>query len=144
MKKGVDFIGITVSFYCHDGKGNYVMHKRGTNCRDEQGTWSFGGGTVELGESLDTALIREIQEEYGTTPIEHTCLGFDEKFRTLPDGTPTHWIGFRYLARVNPTEVTNNEADKHYELVWITLNDLPNQLHSQELGDLNKYRSQLC
>jgi hypothetical protein len=32
MKKGVDYIGVTVVFACHDGEGNYLFAKRGKNC----------------------------------------------------------------------------------------------------------------
>ncbi len=144
MKKGIDFVGITVSFYCHDGQGNYVMHKRGANCRDEHGTWSFGGGGLEFGETLDEAVVREIKEEYGIEPTEYTCLGFDEKFRQLADGTPTHWIGFRYLALVDAAKVYNSEPDKHDELQWVSLDAIPDNLHSQELRDLEKYHNQLA
>lgn len=52
MKPGVDFAGITVGIYCHDGDGNFALHKRSEHCRDECGTWTAGGGTMEFGESL--------------------------------------------------------------------------------------------
>ena len=32
LQGGVDYIGVTVVFYCHDGKGNFLMHKRSKNC----------------------------------------------------------------------------------------------------------------
>jgi 8-oxo-dGTP diphosphatase len=138
MKKGIDFIGITVSFYCHDGKGNYVMHKRGPNCRDEHGCWDFGGGGVEFGETLEQALVREIGEEYGVVPIEYQYLGHDEKFREH-NGVPTHWLGFRYIALVDREKVINNEPDKHEELHWVKLDDLPSPLHSLVPRDMEKY-----
>ena len=56
MQKGVDYIGITVSFVCHDGTGNYLMNKRSVNCRDEHGTWDFGGGGLEIGEKIEDCL----------------------------------------------------------------------------------------
>lgn len=142
MKKGVDYTGITVSFYCHDGDGNYVIHKRGQNCRDEQGTWSFGGGGLEFNETLTDAVVREVKEEFGADALEYTCLGFDEKFRTH-EGVATHWIGFRYVVLVDREKVFNNEPDKHDELMWVTLDNLPNPLHSQEATDLEKYRDKL-
>lgn len=37
LQRGIDFIGITCVFYCHDGQGNFLMHKRSKNCRDEIG-----------------------------------------------------------------------------------------------------------
>lgn len=43
MKPGVDYIGVCVVYLCHDGQGNFVMNKRGKNCRDEVGKWDIGG-----------------------------------------------------------------------------------------------------
>ncbi len=35
MKKGEDFTGVTIVYFCHDGNGNFLMKKRSANCRDE-------------------------------------------------------------------------------------------------------------
>lgn len=37
MKNGIDYIGVGVVFFCHDGGGNFLMNKRSKNSRDEQG-----------------------------------------------------------------------------------------------------------
>lgn len=50
MRPGIDFIGVSVSFFCHDDQDNFLLHKRGDQCRDEKGRWDFGGGRVEIGE----------------------------------------------------------------------------------------------
>lgn len=46
MKKGEDYIGIAVTFLCHDGNGNFLFNKRGANCRDENGRWDHGSGAM--------------------------------------------------------------------------------------------------
>lgn len=140
--KGIDFTGITVSFLCHDGAGNYVFHKRGSNCRDENGRWDTGGGGLKFGEKLDDALVREIEEEYGVKPLEVEYLGFDEVFREH-DGKPTHWLGFRYRALLDRENVINGEPDKHDEIGWFTFDNPPQPLHSQLEGVLDKYRDKL-
>jgi 8-oxo-dGTP diphosphatase len=139
MTKGMDYIGVTVSFYCHDGDGNYVMTKRSNKCRDEHGCWDFGGGGLRFGETLQDGLVREIKEEYDTDPKKVEFMGFDEVFREH-DGKPTHWISFRYRVRIDRSAVKNNEPEKHDELVWVRMNGLPQPLHSQVSATLDKYR----
>jgi len=42
------------------------MSKRSNKTRDEHGKWDPGGGSIEFGESIDSALKREVREEYCT------------------------------------------------------------------------------
>jgi 8-oxo-dGTP pyrophosphatase MutT (NUDIX family) len=56
LKRGVDYIGTTVSFIVHDGKGRVLLQKRSQNCRDERGKWDIGGGAVEFGENSQMQL----------------------------------------------------------------------------------------
>ena len=53
MQKGLDFIGVSVVYFCHDGKGNILMQKRGVKARDENGNWDIGAGGMELGDSIE-------------------------------------------------------------------------------------------
>lgn len=74
MIPGIDYTSIAVAFLCHDGQGNFAFHKRGPGARDLQGTWDCGGGKIEFGETPETALWREISEEYGCTGKNETYL----------------------------------------------------------------------
>jgi 8-oxo-dGTP pyrophosphatase MutT (NUDIX family) len=74
LRQGIDHIGVSVVFLCHDGKGNFLFHKRSDACRDEQGTWDCGGGGVELGDSVEDTLRKEIMEEYGAPVLAHEFL----------------------------------------------------------------------
>ena len=56
LKRGIDYIGVTVVFYCHDGAGRLLLHKRSVACRDEQGRWDVGGGSMEFGETFESLL----------------------------------------------------------------------------------------
>lgn len=138
MEKGIDYTGITISFYCHDGAGNYVMHRRNERCRDEHGRWDFGGGGLKFGETFEECLYREIKEEYGTVPLACTYMGHDEVFR-VHDERQTHWIGFRYKVHVDRDTVINGEPHKHDMIEWVTLDALPSPLHSQLPNQLTKY-----
>ena len=142
MVKGVDYIGVSVVFFCHDGQGNFVMHKRGEACRDERGRWDFGGGGLKFGEKIADALKREVFEEYAVEPLKVEPLGFDECFRD-ERGVPTHWICFRYKVLVDRSLVINNEPEKHEDLRWVTLDTLPSPLHSNIPQEIEEYGQKL-
>src|SRR3954471_17160876 len=91
MKKGVDCVGVSVVFFCHDGQGNVVMAKRSQNARDEQGRWDIGAGAVELHDTVEHTLRKEIKEEYNCEVISYDFLGFRDVHRTHK-GVSTHWI----------------------------------------------------
>ena len=58
MKRELIILVYQWLFRCHDGKGNYVMHRRNVNCRDEHGCWDFGGGGLKFGETIADGLSR--------------------------------------------------------------------------------------
>jgi len=76
MQKGFDYVGVTVSYICHDGEGNFLMNKRSINCRDEHGAWDFGGGGLDFGDTVEKTLYKEIKEEYCVEPSSHEFLGY--------------------------------------------------------------------
>ena len=142
MQKGIDHIGVAVSYYCHDGRGKYLMNKRGVNSRDEHGAWDFGGGGIEFGEKIEETLRRELKEEYCVEHITYSFIGFNDNFREQND-KKVHWIQFHYLVLVDPNEVKNGEPDKHDEIGWFTIDNLPSPLHSQTLKELEMYKDKL-
>ena len=142
MIKGIDYTGITITFYCHDGNGNYLFHKRSDKCRDEHGRWDCGGGGLKFNEKLLDGVTREVGEEFGTTPLDIEFLGCDEVFREH-EGKSTHWLAFRYRVLLDRDKVVNNEPDKHEELGWFTVNNLPEPLHSQIPTELEIYKDKL-
>lgn len=142
MQKGVDFTGVCVVYFCHDGDGNFVMSKRGTNCRDEQGRWDPGGGGLEYGDTVEATLRKEILEEYGTEVRSFDFLGFRDVHRNH-NGTRTHWIALDFKVLVDKDKVKNNEPHKFDEVKWFRLENLPEPLHSQFPVFLQQYNSRL-
>ncbi len=142
MKKGVDYIGITVGFLCHDGKKNFLFNKRSVNSRDEHGTWDFGGGGLDFGSSVEEVLLKELKEEYCVEPISYEFLGYEDFFREI-NGVKTHWISIDFLVLVNRNKVKNGEPHKFDEIGWFNLNELPSPLHSSISGILEKFKDKL-
>jgi 8-oxo-dGTP diphosphatase len=129
MKAGLDYPGVTTVFYCHDGQGNFLLHKRSQNCRDEQGRWDAGGGKLEFGVSLEENVLREVKEEYGCVGVIEEQLPPLDIFREH-DGAKTHWVAVTFFVRVNRDEARNNEPESIDEIGWFRLDNLPAPLHT--------------
>jgi 8-oxo-dGTP pyrophosphatase MutT (NUDIX family) len=89
---------LSLLFLRRDDEVLLAMKKQGFG----QGRWNGVGGKVELGETIEEAMIRETQEEIGVTPTIYEQVGeirFDEYFkavRTLMNVhifTASEWVG---------------------------------------------------
>lgn len=142
MKPGIDYVGTSVGFFCHDGNGNFVFHKRSQNCRDQRGTWDCGGGQLEFGEQPQEAMLRELKEEYGCAGVIDEVLPPNSCVTKYSDHT-THWVILPHIVRVNRDEVIIGEPKSMDEIGWFTLNNLPEPLHPGVISDLKQYKTYL-
>ena len=142
MKKGVDYTGISVVYFCHDGEGNYLFNKRSNNCRDEHGRWDCGGGGLDYGLTVEETLRKELKEEYGVEPLEYELLGWRDVFREQ-DGEKTHWLALDFRVLVDRSKVINGEPHKFDELTWAPFDQHPSPMHSQYPIAREKYRDKL-
>ncbi len=139
MNIGFDYVGITTPFYCHDGNGKILLHKRTTECRDEHNRWDAGSGKLEFNLSLEENVLKELEEEYGCKGKIESQLPAHDILREH-DGKKTHWIAVPFFIRVNPEDVKNNEPHKIAEIGWFELDKLPEPLHTGFAYTLNKYK----
>lgn len=133
MKTGVDTIGISTSFYCHNRKGEWLLHKRSDACRDERGMWDSGGGKVEFGLTLQENVLKEIQEEYCCSAIIEEQLPAITLIRNTSEGVLTHWIVVPFILLIPEEEEQNvriGDVEKISTLGWFSFNSLPHPLHS--------------
>ena len=137
LKKGVDFTGISCVFLCTDGKGNILLQKRSKNCRDEQGKWDNGAGSMEFNEeSFESVIRREIQEEYCAEVAKIQFCGA-RNVRRENEGVKTHWIALIHAVLIaHPEAVKIGEPEKCDEVAWFPMDNLPDNLHSQLLPQL--------
>ena len=138
MKAGIDYIGISTPFYCNDGKGNFLFHKRSVNCRDEQGNWDTGSGQLEFGLTPEENVLKEIKEEYGCGGVIQEGLPAHSIFR-IHNKMKTHWIAISFFVYIDPKEAHINDLDKIEKIEWHTLKDLPQPLHTGFAFTLKKY-----
>jgi 8-oxo-dGTP pyrophosphatase MutT (NUDIX family) len=142
MKKGEDYVGVTVNFFCHDGAGNYLFAKRGAGARDENGRWDTGGGGLDFGVTVDENLKKEIQEEYCTTVLDYEFLGYRDVHREH-NGKPTHWIALDFKVHVDRSLAKIGEPHKFDEMGWFPLTNPPSPLHSQLPIEFELYKGKL-
>ncbi len=96
---------------------NILMAHRASDRANYPGTWSFPGGHVEAGESLEEALVRELTEEIGVVATSWRQL---ERFRFAIDDVTFHvfvvdeWQG-------EPV----NMGREHSDLRWVNLAAAP-------------------
>lgn len=142
MKKGIDHVGVNVTYFCHDGKGNYLFNKRSDACRDEHGRWDPGGGGLELHDTVENTLRKEILEEYCTDILDYEFIGYRGVHREH-EGEKTHWIALDFKVLVDKEKVKNGEPHKFDAVEWFRLDNLPQPLHSQMQFCLEKYKDKL-
>jgi mutator protein MutT len=70
--------------------GTILLGRRSPERKAYPNRWSFPGGHVEEGESLDAALLREVREEVGVTPVMFRKLGVIEEPNPQANGKATY------------------------------------------------------
>ena len=88
----------------------------------ERGCWTIPGGAVEFGETIEDAIIREVQEEIGVRCGITKMLGITNHI--LP-GEGTHWVAPAFLVRILSGTPRNMEPDSHTRMEWFPIDSLP-------------------
>lgn len=139
MKAGFDYVGVSTPFYCNDGRGNFLLHRRSTKCRDEHGRWDPGSGKLEFGLTPEQNVLKEVREEYGCRGVIQKSVPAHTIFRTH-EGKKTHWIVLPFFVLVDPKKVKNNDPEKIEEIGWFRLSKLPKPLHIGFEFTLDKFK----
>ena len=143
IKKGEDYTGICIVYFCHDGAGNFILSKRKDTCRDEHGRWDPGGGGLEFNDTVENTLRQEIAQEYCTDVLSFEFLGYRDVHREH-NSKKTHWIALDFKVHVDRSKVKNGEPHKFEKIEWFNLENLPGPVHSQLPHFLEKYKAQLA
>lgn len=85
------------------------------------GKYVVPGGHVELGETLEAALRREVAEETGLSIHGITFVGVQEFINDPAFWQPRHFIFFDYACRTDAMEVYLNDEAQAY--VWVTVDE---------------------
>ena len=105
-----------------------------------QGKWSLPGGLVHLGERLEDAVRREVEEECGlNVHILDVCGVIDRVIRDpAPSGDGAgvryHWVIVDYVAE--PAGGVLQAASDAADARWVPLDDLPRYETTDGLADM--------
>jgi mutator protein MutT len=98
------------------------LAKRGKAARNERYKWEFPGGSVEFGENLEDAVVREVKEEYDFDISVEQLLDVVNHF--IPDERQ-HWISPTYLCKYTGGSPRIMEPDKCEDIGWFNLDSIP-------------------
>ena len=122
------------------GVGAIVVGKKGLLLarRDKdpaKGLWSFPGGGVEIGETQEASVIREVEEETGVKcEVVDFVTTADLITRDSSGKIEFHFLLNHFLARAL-TEDTKPETDDG-EVGWFHPDDLPPDMADQRIIDI--------
>lgn len=99
-----------------------LIQRRGA---PEAGHWGFPGGKVDWLEPVPDAVAREVKEELG---IDLTGLELLTAVDQIDPKAPAHWVALVYLTERFTGEPQIMEPEKHLDVGWFPLDDLPEPL----------------
>lgn len=104
----------TVGALIFNDKGELLLI-RGKKFKDR---YVIPGGHIELGETMEAALVREVKEETGLELAEYQILGLQEALFPEAYPEPRHFIYIDFCCRAKPGPVVLNEESREY--LWVT------------------------
>ena len=95
-----------------------LLARRSPERKAYPGLWSFPGGHVETGETLEEALVRELHEEIGIVPLAYNLVGQIADPNSLDDPIIYHFYeAHRWTGQ--PTIIDH----EHTHLKWFSCDD---------------------
>ena len=106
-------------------ENHLLMIKRTDNNR-----WGVPGGAMELGESLEETVKREVREEIGVDVKDLELFGVysgQELYYKYPNGAEVYNVSVVYIIRNFNEEVIVN-PDEHSEYKYFDVRNLPDEI----------------
>jgi ADP-ribose pyrophosphatase YjhB (NUDIX family) len=103
------FIRVKAMAYLPNAAGTHHAVLRASDPSDGRTFHRLLGGGVEVGETSEAAVVREIAEELGATLVAPRLLGVVENIYTY-DGEPGHEVVFVYTGRLAEGDVVPPEG----------------------------------
>jgi 8-oxo-dGTP pyrophosphatase MutT (NUDIX family) len=131
----------SVSAVIFDRKGRLLLQQR-----SDGGQWGLPGGSVEIGESVRDAVIREVREETGLRVAPGRLVGiYSEPALQVvryPDGNVWHYVNVCFECAVRGGALTT--CDETLALAWVAPARRPRTLlpnHRIRIRDARRRRA---
>jgi ADP-ribose pyrophosphatase YjhB (NUDIX family) len=131
----------SVSAVIFDRRGRLLLQQR-----SDGGQWGLPGGSVEIGESVHDAVIREVREETGLHVTVRRLVGVysDPAWQVVryPDGNVWHYVSVCFECAVQGGELTT--CDETLALRYVSPARMPTTLlpnHRIRIRDARRRRS---
>lgn len=112
-----------------------LLLQRSYTHTDEPGYWTRPGGKIEVGESPEGAALREVKEEVGVDiKIIKPLINLD-----VTDSKNTRWKSYGYLAKIISGTPKNMELDKHIDMKWFSIQNLPENINAYTKDSIDAY-----
>ena len=123
-----------------DGKGNVLLQLRA-----DDNTWATHGGSIELDECVEDAMLREVKEEIGLTVLDYTLLNIyfgPEYHNVYPNGDEVSCIDIVYYTNKYEGEICLQE-DEVKRVKWFNKDSLPENISERTRTWLKEYFSRV-
>ena len=123
MIQGKDYIGVGCGAFILNEKNELLLQLR--NKAPEEEYWSIPGGKVELFETFEEAVKREVKEEIGVEVQVIDLLGICDH---IIQNEERHWVSPSFLCRIVKGEPQIMEPTKHLDMRWFPVDNLPEKI----------------
>ncbi len=121
--EGIVKVGVGVMV--RNENGEVLMGLRSQQAKNERGKWTFPGGELEFGETIEECAIRETVEEYGITVRPLRLLKVIDH---ILEDEEQHWVNPVFEAELVSGKPKLMEPHKIEKLGWFKVGELPENI----------------
>ena len=135
MVIGKDYIGVGCGAFILNENNELLLQQRKKS--PEAGYWSIPGGRLEMFETFEEAVKREIKEEVGVDIQVIDELGICDH---IIKSEQKHWVSPSFLCKIIKGKPTIMEPDEHADLKWFSLEELPENITITTQNAIKNYK----